>query len=659
LLRFAPSHEPESTIFIMILNLRGRPLAARRQKIQGVVYDAVMKRIPSKRLLLTGLFMLAAVLLEFGWLHLFSPLEHRLADAMIRLHARTPDASPEIVIVDIDERSLAALAATAGRWPWPRAVHAELLEGLERQHPRAVVFDILFSDADLACQAADNYFDDVIRTTGNTYFPMLRLNDTDDRKGIPLAKYGAMLGIAPGADARPDARAAMVLPLAVMVESGRVGVHNAVSDADGVVRSSPIFLEVAGWRIPSLPARLAAGMGWRVPAQQNIVLNWHGPAYSYRRISYADVYQDLQRRHPLRPPGEFANKIVIIGTTATGLHDIRATPMDGFFPGVEILATAIDNLQRGDSLRRVPVWGAPLLALLLLVAVYGAYLRWRHPLRIAYGLVPASLLLLGLSYAALGMRLLLPVLTPLIFVWLYYVVSALGEYLAERRARERAIETFGRFLDPRVVKALVESGATAKSMSGHSREVTVLFSDIRGFTTMSEASTPEQIVDLLNRYFTLQVEAIFVHGGTLDKYIGDAIMAFWGAPAEQPDHALRAVAAALAMSAELEKFRATAGELGRDLEIGIGIHSGPAVVGFIGSANRQDYTAIGDTVNLASRIEGQTKGISRILVSEDTVRLCAAQAGPQGCPYEFIAHGSYKVKGRVQEVKLFEPRKKT
>lgn len=603
--------------------------------------------------------MIVAVLLEFGWLHLFSALEHRLSDAMIRLHSRKPDVSFEIVIVDIDERSLAALAATAGRWPWPRSVHAELLEGLERQRPAAIVFDILFSDADLACQAADNYFDDAIRATGNTYFPMLRLNDTDDRKGIPLAKYGPLLGISPGADARPNARAAMVLPLAAMVESGRVGVHNAVSDADGVVRSAPIYLEVAGWRIPSLPARLAAGMGWRVPAQQSMALNWHGPAYSYRRVSYSDVYEDFQRKRPARLPDEFAHKIVIIGTTATGLHDIRATPMDGFYPGVEILATAIDNLKRGDPLRLAPAWVAPVLAMLLLAALYGAFLRWRHPLRIAFGLVPASLLLLGLSYMVLGARLLLPVLTPLIFVWMYYVVSALGEYLAERKARERAIETFGRFLDPRVVKELVGSGATAKSMSGQSREVTVLFSDIRGFTTLSEASTPEQIVDLLNRYFTLQVEAIFVHGGTLDKYIGDAIMAFWGAPAEQPDHALRAVAAALAMSDELEKFRATAGALGSDLEIGIGIHSGPAVVGFIGSANRQDYTAIGDTVNLASRIEGQTKGVARILVSEDTVRLCEAQAGRQGCAYEFIAHGSYKVKGRMQEVKLFEPRKKT
>ncbi len=610
----------------------------------------------SHRLLFPGLSLLALILIEFGWLHLAAPLENRLSDAMIRLHARAPSPSPDIVILDIDERSLAALAPTAGRWPWPRAVHAELLEGLERQQPKAVVFDILFSDTDLAAQAGDEYFDAVIRQSRNTFFPMLRLNATDDRKGIPLKSYGAMLGITPGPHAQPEAHAAMVLPLAAMVESGRLGVHNALPDEDGMVRRAPVYLEIAGWRIPSLAAKVAAGLGSPVPDRQAIILNWHGPAYSYPRISYADVLEDLQLKQPTRPANEFTGKIVVIGSTATGLHDVRATPMDGFYPGVEILATAIDNLRHDDALKHIPGWLPPVLAALLLALLSAAFLRWRHPLRIGLGLLPVSLALLGLEYAALELRWLLPVLTPLLFVWLAYVALALREYLAERKERERTVETFGRFLDPRVVEQLMERGATTRSMRGHSREVTVLFSDIRGFTTLSENSTPEQVVDLLNRYFTLQVEAIFAHGGTLDKYIGDAIMAFWGAPAEQPDHALRAVAAALEMGRKLEQFRSSAGALGQDLEIGIGVHSGPAVVGFIGSPNRQEYTAIGDTVNLASRIEGQTKGIARILVSEDTVRLC--QARPD-CPYAFIPHGSYQVKGRTQAVNLFEPREKT
>jgi adenylate cyclase len=232
------------------------------------------------------------------------------------------------------------------------------------------------------------------------------------------------------------------------------------------------------------------------------------------------------------------------------------------------------------------------------------------------------------------------------------------EYVSERRARERAVAAFGRFLDPRVVKVLVESGETTQSLSGKSREITVLFSDIRGFTTLSEKRTPEQVVELLNAYFTSQSDVIFRHEGTLDKYIGDAIMAFWNAPVDQPDHAIRAVDAALEMSVRLDHFRVQAGELGQGLDIGIGVHSGPAVVGFIGSENRQDYTAIGDTVNLSSRIEGLTKGVARVLVSAETKDLCEQQNG-ESCPFVFDDRGSFAVKGRAQPVRLYEPRRKT
>ena len=177
----------------------------------------------------------------------------------------------------------------------------------------------------------------------------------------------------------------------------------------------------------------------------------------------------------------------------------------------------------------------------------------------------------------------------------------------------------------------------------------MLFSDIRGFTTLSESRTPEQVVTLLNRYFDLQVAAIFEQGGTLDKFIGDAIMAFWNAPLSAPDHAVRAVRAALAMSRSLEVFRQELGEFGQHFDIGIGIHTGPAVVGFLGSSQRLDYTAIGDTVNLGSRIEGETKGVARILVSEATRNAC-------GNVFTFIDHGEVTVKGRSQPVRLFEPK---
>jgi adenylate cyclase len=201
-------------------------------------------------------------------------------------------------------------------------------------------------------------------------------------------------------------------------------------------------------------------------------------------------------------------------------------------------------------------------------------------------------------------------------------------------------------VNPHVVKDLLAHGGLSKE--GESRDITVLFSDIRGFTTLSETRTPVEVVSILNRYFGRQVEVIFRYGGCLDKFIGDAIMAFWGAPLDDADHAKHAVMAALEMSKALEQFKLELGELGASFDIGIGIHSGPAVVGIIGSENKREYTAIGDTVNLASRIEGLTKGVARLLVSQDTMRACAGA-------FDFVDRGSYKVKGREKEVRLYEP----
>jgi adenylate cyclase len=619
-------------------------------------YHGAMQQAGTFKYGYLAIILAVAWLVESQWLHAIAPLQTRLSDVMVANHALRSTPDRDIVIVDIDERSLAEMSPRVGRWPWPRSMHAELIEAIERQQPRAIVFDILFSDPDMMRPQDDAYLFEVVRATSNTYFPMLVLEDNAQATRIPLAQYGGRLGIVPGPSADPNASVTLLLPLIPMVETGRIGAHNAVNDPDGVLRGYPVTHEKYGWRIPSLPARVVQGLGHDLPQGAWITLNWHGRALSHARVSYADVYADLQRRQPQRPANEFAGKIVIIGATANGLHDVRATPIDGFYPGVEILATAIDNMKNGDPLRPVPAWIPAAIGLLLLMAMYASFLRYRFVVRIGGVLALVTLLSLGASHAALSWRYLLPLLAPMTFAWVYYAIAALMEYLSERKAREQAIQTFSRFLDPRVVQSLVDRGETTQSLSGKSSDISVLFSDIRGFTTLSEASTPEQVVELLNGYFTLQAGAVFGQQGTLDKYIGDAIMAFWGAPEHQPDHALRAVAAALDMSARLEKFRAEAGPLGSELEIGIGVHSGPAVVGFIGSENRLDYTAIGDTVNLASRIEGHTKGICRVLVSEETRNRCEQQAES---PYVFIDRGSFQVKGRVQPVRLFEPREET
>jgi adenylate cyclase len=266
-------------------------------------------------------------------------------------------------------------------------------------------------------------------------------------------------------------------------------------------------------------------------------------------------------------------------------------------------------------------------------------------------MIALSLVAIGASWLFLTNGTFVPVFGPLALGWAYYLVAGGIAYIEERKRRLRTAAMFTRFLDARVVAELIDKGEIDHRQQAEARAISVLFSDIRGFTALSEITAPEQVVAMLNGYFSRQVGVIFAHSGTLDKFIGDAIMAFWGAPVAMEDHAARAVSAALEMSDALEEMRGGLGELVADLEIGIGIHSGKAVVGFIGSNDRLDYTAIGDTVNLASRVEGLTKGIARILVTEAT-RQAAGDA------FDWRDCGVHAVKGREEGVRLFEPSRK-
>ncbi len=599
-----------------------------------------------------GALFVAVTLLEYSSAGILSGIEHDSSDFLLRQIARHTPPDPDIVIVDIDERSLELMAPQEGRYPWARSVHAELVEGIERQQPKAIVFDILFSDADLLRPDADAYLAEVAQSYHNLFFPFVRLDAVADPNGLLLDEFGEQLGFTRTSGATPGARVALLLPMTPLIQHGRIGAINFTPDPDGVGRHYPLYLTAQGWRLPSMPARVATALGYPLPANDSLTLNWHGTALSYPRLSYYDLYQDLTLSEPQRPANEFTNKIVIIGATATGLHDLRATPLSSQHPAVEIVATAIDNLKNQDPLREFATRYRITLTLLLLTLLFGAFVRNVGPLRIAIALLVTTLLLSLASYLLLQQRWLFSVVTPLLISWGYFATAALYGYWHERKERERSVQIFSRFLDPRVVKELVARGESALSLKSESRQLTVLFSDIRGFTTLSEQRTAEQVVELLNHYFSQQVQAVFHHHGTMDKFIGDAIMAFWGAPVDDPRQADNAVAAALEMSEVLVKFRDSLPAELRGFDIGIGIHSGPAVVGFIGSENRLDYTAIGDTVNLASRIEGQTKGVARVLVSGETRALCSNQ-------FDFIDHGSYKVKGRSQEVRLYEPVKAT
>lgn len=596
--------------------------------------------------------LFAAVVLLFVVDRFAYPITQRLefmaSDAMLKAHAEDSAPVPGILLINIDERSLAEMAPDFGRWPWPRAVHAELLENILEQKPRAVMFDIQFSDYDTQNLASDKYLVDVAVPAENVFFPIHVLPESNSGEGLPLDEWGYRLGFEKTPAARPGAQLDLIPALRPLSETGRVGAISVVEDPDGALRRYAVYFERAGWRIPSLPAKVANYLGADIPSRPAINLHWDGVPENREQYSYVDVFRDLARESPEMFDGLFTDAIVIIGANAPSLYDLKITAVSNFHPGADILATALGDLLNDDWLRPAPAWLVLVVGLLLL-ALVGLSYRHGRGLRIgAIVVVVGSAIWLAIAWWSLRADWLLPVVPVLFWPALLYIALGLHQTLRERAARDRAVTAFGRFIDPRVVAGLVKEDSDVLRAAPESREVTVLFSDIRGFTTLSETRPPEEIVHLLNRYFSRQVEVIFQHGGTIDKFIGDAIMAFWGAPVEDAKQADNAVLAALEMTHVVDEFRKELSATGIEFDIGIGLHTGPAVVGFIGSENRLDYTAIGDTVNLASRIEGQTKGVARILVSGETRERCTRK-------FHFIDHGEFTVKGRARAVHLYEP----
>ena len=597
-----------------------------------------------RNLSLLAAALLAALALELGVLQWMKPHENRLLDAFVKRHAAALQADPDVVLVNIDERSLAKMEDVAGRFPWPRAVYATLIDGLAAQRPRAIVFDIMFSEADKVRPESDQAFVEAAlrHSQVGIYFPMVRL---DSREGAPASQLAPLVGLVRGPDANPEARIAVIPPLALPPKLWRTGTINFLADDDGVGRRYELRKRIEGWALPSLPARVAMDLGFAVPGADDLVLAWRSAPAG---MSFSDLFEDFERSKRQRPPDEFTGKIVVIGAGAAGLGDLRVTPLSNTHAGPEILATAIENLKNGRAMRYAPRWLAAALGVALILALYFAF-HLGLDARITGGALAAvSAALLAGSYLAVGSLLLVPLLTPLAAAWTFYATAGLGEYLRARREKQAAMVQFSRFTNPHVARQLVERGGIDTGR----REVTLLFSDIRGFTTLSESRSPEEVIALLNRYFSLQVDVVFRHGGSLDKFIGDCIMAMWGAPLDDPDHARRAVACALDMADTLLAFKRELGADNTDFDVGIGLHSGPAVVGLMGSEKRMEYTAIGDTVNLASRIEGLTKDAKRrICVSRDTADRC-------GDAFDFVSCGTFPVKGRAQPVELLEPRRK-
>jgi CHASE2 domain-containing sensor protein len=400
-----------------------------------------VERLHNSFYIYLALLLTTMIALDASLFHVGENMRQKAFDAMVRHRIQPPQPDPEIIIVDVNEASLAALAQEYGRYPWPRQVFGEFVESIEKQKPKAVVFDILFADSDVYNPDSDAYFNEAMGALDNVFFPLLRLPPSQD--GLSQIKPEMLPGVSRLDNADPNATIAVTLPhFAAVLKSGRIGTHNIIPDPDGVSREYRLFHNEYGWKLPSLPLVVSQAENRPVLAEQDMLLNWRGPAFSYTYVSFSDVFLDITAKTPKRPADEFSGKIVIIGSTAPSLFDLKATPMDRVYPGVEILATAIDNLRNGDHLR---IWrGATpyvLLSLILIWLTAWAFYRDLERDRFDKLFGFSQLGLLGISYAGLNLANTYIDLTgPVTWAIAYFSIAKIYA-LATERALQRQLAT--------------------------------------------------------------------------------------------------------------------------------------------------------------------------------------------------------------------------
>lgn len=383
------------------------------------------------------------VVVDTAYLHFTADMKQAAFDAILRYRLVVPKPDKDIVIVDINEASLAAMAKEYGRWPWPRQVLGEFVEQIEKQHPQAIVFDILFSDPDVYNADSDAYFDAAIAATDNTFFPMLRLDPADD--ALSQIKPGMIPGVvALNQNAQRDATVAVVLPFfKSALDGGRLGLHNIYPDGDSIARQYIVYRDDYGWKIPSLPLRIAQQLKFRQPAATSVLLNWRGKPFTYHSVSFGDVYTDLTSKNKKRAPDEFSGKIVIIGSTAPSLFDIKATPLTPMQPGVEILATAIDNFKHDDYLHApdAPVAYLLLTLVIIWITAWGFYRNTgRDKIDRLFGV--SQFILIGISYASINLSTTYINLTgPVTLAMAFFTVARLYALLTSKALEQSAVSS--------------------------------------------------------------------------------------------------------------------------------------------------------------------------------------------------------------------------
>jgi adenylate cyclase len=374
-------------------------------------------------------------------------MQNKAYDLIMKYRLRTPAADPDIVMIDIDEPALAAMAGKYGRWPWPRRIIGETIEALEAQHPKAIVFNITFAYADVYNAASDRALREVAARYPNVYFPIFYAGDMGEGQSeLQLDKIPGAIRLDP--DAPGEATLPAVVPYFFdSLHGPRVGTNNLVTDDDGILRRYAVYNEEYGWRLNSLPAVVVAGAGGQLPESNEILINWRGKSSQYKRVSYHEVFFDLQRAVKQRPANEFAGKIVVIGSSAPALFDFKATPLSRNHSGLDILAVAIDNLKNGNSLVTVPRLVSALvtfisLALLAIGFVYNVDTRLVNLL-----FTVAQTAFLAVSYLVLNFSPVFVDLTlPFTFSLAYFTVAkTFGTVLTFRRSGHPIFSTL---LDP-------------------------------------------------------------------------------------------------------------------------------------------------------------------------------------------------------------------
>jgi adenylate cyclase len=585
-------------------------------------------------------FLLVFILQSF---RILAPLEWKSWDLRLRLFSDSSRANKDIVLFLIDQYSLDLYEKHHGlSWPWPRQMYSAVLQYCKAGGARACVFDLILTEGSVYGVEDDRNFSEAMSEAGNVFLPLfLSQEERESEEASSRLLNNFFSGRKPSGDKAFFTAKSATLPLENFLKSARgAGNVQFSPDEDGIYRRLPLLFSYQSLLIPSLPVAVVEFLegekikiikkhvyfkGRKIPLDESgqMIIGYHGPTGTYPSYSVAAIINSWalmeEGKTPQIPPSQFEGKIVLLSASAPSLLDLRSTPLSSVSPGVEILANAIDNLSEGNFISP-PKKGLSLILLFIFSLITGIGVSYfQRTWKIILFFLFCMAFLAGASCFAYFSGHWLGLMAPEIAVFLSFTGASLLNFSVEGRQRRFIKSAFRFYLSSHVIDRIMKNPDLLR-LGGEKREISSFFSDIAGFTDLSESLSPEDLVNLLNAYLSAMTDIVLSYQGTLDKYEGDAIIAFWNAPLDQADHALRACRAAVKCQARLAELRPQfKSRFGKDLLMRIGINSGPAVVGNMGSSSRFDYTAIGDTVNIASRLEMACKqyGVP-LLIGEKT-----------------------------------------